>query len=67
MIGVTDFVGLGALISATFAGLVSLVVAVRQTAVRAQVQEVRANTATSNGHTLGELVEKNEARHAGRP
>lgn len=64
MIG-ADFVGLGALISATCAGIVSIVVALRQSNVSAKVDEVHAQVATSNGHTLGELVEKNEQRHNG--
>lgn len=63
MLGI-DYVGLGALISATCAGVVSIVVALQGRTTGARVEEVHAAVSTSNGHTIGELVEKNEERHS---
>jgi hypothetical protein len=59
----TDFVGLGALISAIGAAVVSVIVALRQTSTKAQINEVHAAVSTSNGETIADLVEKNDARN----
>lgn len=66
MIATTDLVGLGALISATCAGIVSIIVAVRQGQISTKVEETHAAVSTANGHTLGELVEGQEARSIAR-
>lgn len=60
MIGVTDYVGLGSLIAATCAGIVSIIVALRQNGTVAKVNDIHDQTATSNGRTLGEIVEAND-------
>lgn len=59
----TDYVGLGALISATGAAIVSIIVALKQRPLAAKVEEVHTQVTTSNGETLAQLVEKNDARH----
>ena len=57
MLGI-DYVGLGALISATCAGVVSVVVALRQTETKQQVADVHAAVSMSNGGTLGGAIEQ---------
>lgn len=61
-----DAAAWGALIASTAAALVSIIVAIRQPAIGQKVDEVHAAVSTSNGHTLGELVEGNEARSVAR-
>lgn len=65
MIASTDYVGLAAVISATAAAIVSIIVALRQAAVKSQVDtvksqvdEVHAAVSMTNGGTLGGVVEK---------
>lgn len=58
MLAVTDYVGLGSLIAATCAGLVSIIVACRQGGTIAKVDDVHAAVTTSNGATLAGVVEK---------
>lgn len=54
----TDYVGLGTLISAIGATVVSIIVALRQTSTKQQVNEVHAAVSMSNGATLGGKVEE---------
>lgn len=63
MTAALDLIGLGALISATGAALVSIIVALRQPNMAKQVDEVHAAVSTSTDATLGELAVKNEERH----
>lgn len=58
----SDYVGIATCITATAAAVVSIIVAVRQVGTVKKVEEVHAAVSTANGHTLGELVEGNEAR-----
>lgn len=60
------YVGIATCITATAAAVVSIIVALRQPAIGKKVDEVHAAVSTSNGHTLGELVEGNEARSVAR-
>lgn len=60
--GAADYVGIATCITATAAAVVSIVVAVRQPRIGQKLDEVHAAVSTSNGHTLGELVEGNEQR-----
>lgn len=62
MVANTDFVGIAAAISATFAGLVSVIVAVRQTDTKAKVADIHDQVTTSNGETLAHIVEGNDLR-----
>lgn len=50
------------LIGSMSAAFVSIVIALRQSVVRQEVQAVHAEVRTSNGHTLGELAEAAEGR-----
>lgn len=63
MFAATDLVGLGSLIAATCAGIVSIIVALRQNAIAPKVEDIHNATQGSNGHTLVELVEQNAARN----
>lgn len=63
MLAATDYVGLGTLITAIATSIVAIIVAYRQTNTNNKVDDVHAQVATANGHTLGQLAEKNEARH----
>jgi hypothetical protein len=65
MLAVTDYVGLGTLIAAISASIVSIIVAIKQQPIATKVNDVHAAVTVSNGHTIGELVEKNEIRHEG--
>lgn len=67
MLAVTDLVGLGALITATAAAIVSIIVALQQKPIAAKVEEVHTAVATGNAHTLGELADAQEARHPESP
>lgn len=62
MIGDIDYVGVGALVSSITAGIVAIIVALRQTSTHAQIADVQHSVTTSNGQTIGELVESNEIR-----
>lgn len=61
-----DYIGLGALISATCAGIVSIVVALRQPGISKQVDEVHAAVSAPNGLTIGEMIQKNEDRNVAK-
>ena len=58
----TDYVGIATVISATAAAVVSVIVALRQGTTQAKVDAVHAEVKTSNGQTLGEIVEANDLR-----
>lgn len=58
----SDYVGIATCITATAAAVVSIIVALRQPKIAKRVEEVHAAVSTANGHTIGELVEGNEAR-----
>lgn len=66
MIGATDYIGLGTLITAAGATIVSIIVALRQTTTHAQLTDVKSAVTTSNGATLGELAETNQARNVAK-
>lgn len=63
MIAATDYVGIGALVSAIAAAVVSIIVAIRQPIIGAKIQNIQEQVATSNGHTLGEVAEKIDQRN----
>lgn len=63
MIAAVDYVGLGALISATCAGIVSIVVAVTQRPIARTVTDVRDALQTENGETVASIVEGNDLRY----
>lgn len=54
----SDYVGIATCITATAAAAVSIIVAVRQGAVKSQVEEVHAAVSMSNGTTMGQAVEQ---------
>lgn len=58
----TDYVGLGALISAIGAALVSVIVALRQSGTKSQVADIHDAVHMANGQTLGQVVEESQAR-----
>lgn len=58
----SDFVGISTLITATSAAIVSIIVALRQTSVRAEVSAVANQVATRNGKTMGEIIDGYEDR-----
>jgi hypothetical protein len=62
MIADTDYVGLGTLISAIGATIVSIIVALRQQGTKDAVREVHDAVKTANGQTLGELADAGELR-----
>ena len=55
-----DYVGIGTLITATAAAAVSIIVAIRQTAVKAVAEDTNRQVQTPNGATLGEIVAGND-------
>lgn len=62
MLAQTDYIGLGTLISALGATIVSIIVALRQSGVKGQVDEVHAAVTTANGSTLGMIADKVSAQ-----
>lgn len=62
MLGSTDYVGLGALISSTLAGITALVVALRQTGTNSQIADVHSEIKTGNGKTIARLADLAEGR-----
>lgn len=63
MLAATDYIGLGSLIAATCAGIVSIIVALRQNGTVQQVKDVHAAVSMSNGATLGQVIEKIDGRN----
>lgn len=59
----SDYVGIATLIGALGAAIVSIVVALRTNKIATTVDETRAAVHTSNGATIGELVETNQVRN----
>jgi hypothetical protein len=59
----SDYVGVATLITATAAALVSIIVAIKQVNVHAHVDAIDTAVRTSDGRTIGEMVETNEARN----
>lgn len=57
-----DYVGLGALIGSTCAGIVSIIVALRQSGIGTKVEDVHAAVSTANGATLGMIADKVSAQ-----
>jgi hypothetical protein len=62
MLAAVDYIGLGTLVSAIGATIVSIIVALRQSSVKGQVNDVHAAVTTSNGNTLGMLADKVSAQ-----
>jgi hypothetical protein len=62
VIGSIDYVGLGAVISATAAAIVSVIVALQQRPLGTKVDDVHAAVTTSNGTTLGMIADKVSAQ-----
>lgn len=60
-----DYVGIATCITSLGAVIVSIIVAIRQTETHAQLTKVNAQVATSNGKTMGEIVEGYEDRRVG--
>src|SRR5258708_3494357 len=63
MIAVTDFVGISTLVTAIGAIIIGIVVALRQTNTIARVQTIKDAVTTSNGATLADLAEQNQAHN----
>lgn len=63
MLATIDYVGLGALIAATCAGVVSIIVALQQRPIKATVDAVHEQVTPSNGETLATITEENDLRH----
>lgn len=55
-----DYVGVAGLITSTSAAIVAIIVALRQTGTKAQVEAIHGELRTSNGTTVGEIVERND-------
>lgn len=67
MAGGVNFDGIAALVAAGLSGLATMIGAVNRrtiTTTETKVEKVHAEVATSNGNTLGELVEQNLAPSA---
>lgn len=62
MIANTDYIALGTLITAIGTSVVGIIVAIRQTGSKAGIDAIHDAVRTSNGQTIGELVESNEVR-----
>lgn len=62
MIGATDYVGLGTLVTAIGTTIVSIIVVLRQTTTHTQIADVQNSVRLSNGKTIGEAVEAIEPR-----
>lgn len=58
-----DYVGLGTLITAVGATVVSIIVAIRQTGTHSQIADVQRSVKMSNGDTLAQGVEKISANN----
>jgi hypothetical protein len=57
-----DWYGIAALVAASFSGINTLLGSINRRTAKAtekKVENVHAEVSTSNGHTLGELVEQN--------
>ncbi len=63
MLANTDYVGLATAISALGAAVVGIIVALRQTAVKAIAADTNAKVTTSNGEPLAAVVEANDLRY----
>lgn len=61
MLGVTDYVGLGTLITSTGTTIVAILVAWRQTGVKRDVEAVHTQVKRANGNTLGQFADTQEA------
>lgn len=59
---VSDYAGIATLITSTTGGIVAIVIAVRQPKIAAKVDAVHREVATSNGHTIAQIVEAGETR-----
>lgn len=57
-----DYVGIAGLITSTGAVIVSILVAVKQTGTNQRVDDVHDQLRTSNGRTIGEVIEANDLR-----
>jgi len=55
-VSTSDYIGIGALITATAAAVVSVIVALRQTSASAQVEEIHTAVSTPGSATIGELA-----------
>lgn len=60
MLAATDYIGIAALVSAVFAGLVSVIVALRQTGAKNDIATVKEAVKMSNGRTIGQVIEAND-------
>jgi hypothetical protein len=58
----SDYVGIATLITATAAAIVSIIVALKQVNVHAHVEAIDQAVRTSNGRTIGQMVETSEQR-----
>lgn len=58
----TDYVGLGALISAVGSTVIGIIVAFRQTTTNRKVDDVHHEVKTANGNTAAEIIEAGEDR-----
>jgi len=57
-----DYVGIAGLITSTGAVITSIIVAIRQSETHYKLDAVSKQVETSNGETLGEIVEANDLR-----
>lgn len=60
MITVQDGAVIASLITTTAAAIVSVVVAIRQTGTNARIDRVHEQVQTSNGRTIGDIIEAND-------
>lgn len=60
-----DYAGIGALITSTGAAITGIVVAFRQQTTHAKLDTVQREVKTSNGETLGQIIEANDLRALG--
>ncbi len=63
MLGATDYVGLATAISALGAAVIGIIVALRQTAVKAIAADTNAKVTTKNGESVASIVEANDLRY----
>lgn len=59
---VDTYIGIATVIGSTTAGIASIVAAFRTNNVQNKVTEVHDAVKTSNGHTIGEIIEANDLR-----
>lgn len=57
-----DLVGIGSLVGTCGTVVIGIIVALRQQGTNGRVEQVHEAVKTSNGQTVGEIIEANEVR-----